>query len=140
MPDNESSSPSIQGRVLGVPLSKENNGRCFSCGSLSRAVRISSATTYHEIDWPMRFGLEPLMDVSIAEVRAGRTFPYVECVQHIADLQKEIALDVGQGTDDDWDASRQRVLWKDRKCLHIGKPINPVSRFSNTTWKPSCSS
>lgn len=113
-PDTENEAP--QSRVFGLPITREDPGRCFSCGFLARAFWQPQPTVYREVDWVMRFGMGPLPESNISEVRAGDTYPRVECFLQVINLQNLIAQELAASRDGDWDRAAKHVFWEDRQC------------------------
>lgn len=112
--------------IYGNPLGPEHQGRCFSCGFLRLAVPVRAGTDYREMDWLLRFGMEPCL-ARIQSNKEHTVQPTTECLIGFADLPDEIGREAHR-LRGDFERAAGITFKKDRQCpkwkpYSRGKPI-----------------
>lgn len=124
----------VQGRILGIPLKPEHCGKCASCGFLSRAVRSGLTVSYKQVDWLVRYGMEPFFSEATDEAKQSTSpeHPNPECFLHAVNLPDELGVEVGKRGGGNWNAGAQSIFWKDRHCSEwflYSPGMNPKRHF-----------
>src|SRR5436853_68448 len=119
--DNPTTGSYIQGR----PILSADQGKCFICGFLRLAVPVRAGIDYREMDWFLRFGMEPCL-VRIQSDKEHTVQPTTECLLGVADLPDEIGQEAAR-QHGDFERAAHIVFKKDRKCpkwrpYNRGKP------------------